>query len=165
MDDSFTSREAVAFTTEYFLSRFPNGMTKSDVLEFQSDFTEENIDMLFNAIDLDGNGVVSSDEFLLWKLALSSPESAAKFFFHVWDTDHTGFLQFSHIVHMFVILKSAGAISSTKDPNTLARELFAKVDINHDGQISEDEFLAAMAVLHDMDEADQDYYKRIVEIL
>ncbi|KNC53349.1 uncharacterized protein AMSG_08851 [Thecamonas trahens ATCC 50062] len=165
-DSGKRGRDTVRHLTEMFISQYPNGMTKEDVLAYQSEFTENNIDVLFNAIDSDGNGVVSCEEFLLWKLAMSAPESAARFTFHMWDTDHSGSLSFSEVMRMFLILRSANAIKTSKDANELARELFAKADVNHNGFISETEFMAAMSILHDMDESEHpEYFQRLVNII
>ena len=103
---------------------------------------------VFRMYDTNGDGSVDFKEFTLALdvLANGTPEQNLKQIFRVFDINNDGKINVMEIVEIVKdIFELTKQISHniTEDENTLAGAAFAEMDLNADGEITEEEFVKA----------------------
>ena len=94
--------------------------------------------LVFNNIDTDNNGYIENEEFIRACInpRLFNSHNYLKFAFDYFDNDRSGTISIQEIEEKFY-QNSKNKNAKTK---ILIKALFDKIDINHDGQISFEEF-------------------------
>ncbi|XP_053664154.1 neuronal calcium sensor 2 [Anopheles marshallii] len=114
---------------------------------FPSGNAEEFCDHVFRTFDMDKNGYIDFKEFLLAIDVTSSgtPEEKLKWAFRMYDVDGNGVIDIQEMTKIVqAIYDMLGACSSNKPADSAeerAKNIFAKMDENNDGQLTQDEFL------------------------
>lgn len=112
-------------------------------LHFGVSMTDEEVDEMFERIDIDGNGTIDYTEFVVAALEerqlLSNDKLEAAF--KMFDADNSGALSPDEI-------KDVLCFDATVDPKEIDR-IIREVDINGDGEIQFDEFCLMMQKLTD----------------
>jgi len=102
--------------------------------------TQEELEDMINEMDVDGNGTVDFDEFIMMmSKKLSEPESEAdiKEAFKVFDKDNNGFISASELRQVMINL---GEKLTDEEINEMIRE----ADNDDDGQVNYEEFVKMM---------------------
>ncbi|KOB77443.1 Uncharacterized protein OBRU01_04066, partial [Operophtera brumata] len=102
---------------------------------FPSGNAVEFCDHVFRTFDMDKNGYIDFKEFLqaIHVTSSGTPEEKLKWAFRMYDVDGNG-----------AIYDMLGACSSNRPADSAeerAKNIFAKMDENNDGQLTQDEFL------------------------
>ena len=94
--------------------------------------------LIFSNIDTDNNGYIECEEFIRACIdpKLFNSKNYLLFAFDYFDTDRSGYITINKIENKFFQNKKNKNQNSKKE----LKELFDKIDINHDGKISFDEF-------------------------
>ena len=94
--------------------------------------------LIFKNIDNDNNGYIESEEFIRACInpRLFNSKNYLKFAFDYFDNDKSGFISINEIEKKF-LLSSKNKSDITKRE---LKKLFDKIDVNHDGEISFEEF-------------------------
>ncbi|XP_058797439.1 neuronal calcium sensor 2 isoform X1 [Phymastichus coffea] len=114
---------------------------------FPSGNAEEFCDHVFRTFDMDKNGYIDFKEFLLAIDVTSSgtPEEKLKWAFRMYDVDGNGVIDIGEMTKIVqAIYDMLGACSSNRPADSAeerAKNIFAKMDENNDGQLTQDEFL------------------------
>ncbi|XP_077267389.1 neuronal calcium sensor 2 isoform X1 [Temnothorax americanus] len=114
---------------------------------FPSGNAEEFCDHVFRTFDMDKNGYIDFKEFLLAIDVTSSgtPEEKLKWAFRMYDVDGNGVIDMQEMTKIVqAIYDMLGACSSNRPADSAeerAKNIFAKMDENNDGQLTQDEFL------------------------
>ncbi|XP_031638085.1 neuronal calcium sensor 2 isoform X2 [Contarinia nasturtii] len=114
---------------------------------FPSGNAEEFCDHVFRTFDMDKNGYIDFKEFLLAIDVTSSgtPEEKLKWAFRMYDVDGNGVIDIQEMTKIVqAIYDMLGACSSNRPADSAeerAKNIFAKMDENNDGQLTQDEFL------------------------
>ena len=105
---------------------------------FGIEITEEQVDEMFERIDLDGNGTIDYTEFVMATISESNlvTQERLKQAFKMFDKDNSGALSPEEI-------KDVLCFDSTVDPKEIDK-IIAEVDENGDGEIQFDEFCNMM---------------------
>ncbi|XP_035715757.1 neuronal calcium sensor 2 [Folsomia candida] len=131
----------------------PNGrLTPSKFVDmykmfFPSGNAEEFCDHVFRTFDLDQNGFIDFKEFLLAIDVTSSgtPEEKLKWAFRMYDVDGNGVIdlqEMQKIVQAIYEMLGTNAANRPQDSaEERAKSIFAKMDENGDGQLTQEEFL------------------------
>ncbi|ERL87351.1 hypothetical protein D910_04746 [Dendroctonus ponderosae] len=125
---------------------------------FPSGNAEEFCDHVFRTFDMDKNGYIDFKEFLLAIDVTSSgtPEEKLKWAFRMYDVDGNGVIDIQEMTKIVqAIYDMLGACSSNRPVDSAedrAKNIFAKMDENNDGQLTQDEFLKVDAEI-------QEWYK------
>ena len=112
--------------------------SKLSFLEQMNHTDPAKVAQLFKTVDVDGNGTIDFEEFLLLfkyknSLGKSEKKSEDTRLFDMFDKDGTGFLSPSE---WLLVMKRMGIEASESE----SRALFQIVDTNNDGKISVAEF-------------------------
>ncbi|OMJ90441.1 hypothetical protein SteCoe_7137 [Stentor coeruleus] len=106
-------------------------------LENTTGFSDNDIDMLINKVDLDQNGKVNYSEFLAatidWNKEMSSERLTQAF--RALDADHSGKISKEELM---------AAFGGSHMSNKIFKEMIDEADINGDGEIDLEEFCAYM---------------------
>lgn len=98
--------------------------------------------------DLDWNGVITQQEFMegVRKLILGTDQEKLMFAFRVYDHDGDGTLSREELYRMVAMSLSESSVteSPTQSSQAVAHALFEKADVNRDGRITFDEFVAVV---------------------
>lgn len=114
---------------------------------FPSGNAEEFCDHVFRTFDMDKNGYIDFKEFLLAIDVTSSgtPEEKLKWAFRMYDVDGNGVIDIQEMTKIVqAIYDMLGACSSNRPADSAeerAKNIFARMDENNDGQLTEEEFL------------------------
>ncbi|XP_050465734.1 neuronal calcium sensor 2 isoform X1 [Cataglyphis hispanica] len=114
---------------------------------FPSGNAEEFCDHVFRTFDMDKNGYIDFKEFLLAIDVTSSgtPEEKLKWAFRMYDVDGNGVIDMQEMTKIVqAIYDMLGACSSNRPADSAeerAKNIFAKMDENNDGQLTQEEFL------------------------
>ncbi|CAG2058927.1 unnamed protein product [Timema podura] len=114
---------------------------------FPSGNAEEFCDHVFRTFDMDKNGYIDFKEFLLAIDVTSSgtPEEKLKWAFRMYDVDGNGVIDIQEMTKIVqAIYDMLGACSSNRPADSAeerAKNIFAKMDENNDGQLTQEEFL------------------------
>lgn len=117
------------------------------------DRVTEFADAVFHSFDIDGNGKVDFEEFLVG-LSLSDSVNndrqsrirKLRWAFNVYDKDRSGTIDKKEMVSIVKAVFHISAIPETlpnETPESFAEKLFDSVDENSDGEITFDEFVKA----------------------
>jgi len=137
-----------------FIEDCPNG--KFTPLKFQQMYSlffpsgnvEQFSDYVFRSFDIDHDGFIDFREFML-AIGVTSSDSAVeklKWAFRLYDTDRDGVVDQSEmisIVQAIHDMMGAHSKKSREQVRAQASNIFHQMDINHDGEVSEEEFLTA----------------------
>jgi len=108
---------------------------------------EEFCDLVFRAFDHDKNGYIDFREFLMAIDVTSRGDVKEKlrWAFQMYDVDSNGVID---VQEMTKIVQAIYAMSDPSSPNTpgetpeeRAKSILSKMDVNHDGEVTEEEFL------------------------
>ena len=144
---NFTKEEITKWFTEFILD-CPEGTLTIEKLKEKMNIIlpDENIDivanLIFSAFDKDNNGFLDFSEFIIAThcIASSSPEDKLRWAFQVYDTDNSGSITVGEIIQVFSALYANEGLDQ-KYAVERAETIFGNLDVNHDGDVSEDEFV------------------------
>ncbi|XP_063235956.1 neuronal calcium sensor 2 isoform X4 [Bacillus rossius redtenbacheri] len=131
----------------------PNGrLTPAKFVDMYKTFfpngnAEEFCDHVFRTFDMDKNGYIDFKEFLLAIDVTSSgtPEEKLKWAFRMYDVDGNGVIDIQEMTKIVqAIYDMLGACSANRPADSAeerAKNIFAKMDENNDGQLTQEEFL------------------------
>ncbi|KAK2579120.1 hypothetical protein KPH14_001291 [Odynerus spinipes] len=114
---------------------------------FPSGHAEEFCDHVFRTFDMDKNGYIDFKEFLLAidVTSCGTPEEKLKWAFRMYDVDGNGVIDIQEMTKIVqAIYDMLGACSSNRPADSAeerTKNIFAKMDENHDGQLTQEEFL------------------------
>ena len=146
---SFSEQEIHQWYTS-FRKDCPDGrLTKTQFVSiYNTLWPEGNADKLcehvFRAFDNDGNGYIDFKEFMLSVNCVTngSPEDKLKLAFKMYDIDQNGSVDKDELKEIIrSICSIAGAQECNINPDVVTNNVFSKIDVNHDGMISEEEFV------------------------
>jgi len=137
-----------------FIEDCPNG--KLTPMKFQQMYSlfspsgnvEQFSDYVFRSFDIDHDGFIDFREFML-AIGVTSSDSAEeklKWAFRLYDTNREGVVDQSEmicIVQAIHDMLGAHSKKSREQVRDQASNIFHQMDINHDGEVSEEEFLLA----------------------
>jgi len=131
-----------------FIMDCPEGiLTKAKVMEMLTFILpSENgkiiADLIFGTFDKDKNGWIDFNEFIIAThcTATSSPEDKLHWVFQMYDTDGSNSIQLSEMMEMFGTLYLNEGLDEELAVER-AQKIFSFLDINNDGDITEDEFV------------------------
>ena len=98
--------------------------------------------LIFSAFDKDNNGSLDFCEFMIAThcTANSSPEDKLHWVFQVYDTDTSGSITVGEIIQVFAALYDNEGLDQ-KFAVERAESVFGSLDVNHDGDVTEEEFV------------------------
>ena len=98
--------------------------------------------LIFSAFDKDNNGSLDFCEFMIAThcTANSSPEDKLHWVFQVYDTDSSGSITVGEIIQVFAALYHNEGLDQ-KFAVERAESVFGSLDVNHDGDVTEEEFV------------------------
>ncbi|CAB3225085.1 unnamed protein product [Diatraea saccharalis] len=114
---------------------------------FPSGNAVEFCDHVFRTFDMDKNGYIDFKEFLqaIHVTSSGTPEEKLKWAFRMYDVDGNGVIDIQEMTKIVqAIYDMLGACSSNRPADSAeerAKNIFAKMDENNDGQLTQDEFL------------------------
>ena len=99
-------------------------------------------DLIFSTFDKDKNGWIDFNEFIIAThcTATSSPEDKLHWVFQMYDTDGSNSIQLSEMMELFGTLYISEGLDEELAVER-AQKIFSFLDINNDGDITEDEFV------------------------
>ena len=99
-------------------------------------------DLIFGTFDKDKNGWIDFNEFIIAThcTATSSPEDKLHWVFQMYDKDGSNSIQLSEMVELFGTLYLNEGLEEDLATER-AEKIFSLLDINNDGDITEDEFV------------------------
>ena len=147
-------REKLEEQHKNFLSNHANGhMSKKSFTKMMKEShpgvnTKKLSRHIFRMYDTNGDGFVDFKEFLLALDVFNngSAEQNLKQIFRVLDINNDGKV---HVMELIEVVRDIFELAKEKNPNTtenwdtLAGAAFAEMDLNEDGEISEEEFITA----------------------
>eukprot|EP00249_Psilotum_nudum_P017380 c26290_g1_i1 orf=649-2265(-) len=103
-----------------------------------SNLAESEVRQLMDAADVDGNGTIDYTEFITATMHLNKMEREDRLYsaFQYFDKDNSGYITMDE-------LEQALTKYGMGDQETI-REILSEVDVDHDGRINYDEFVAMM---------------------
>ena len=142
------SRQEIAHWFREFILDCPEGtLSIKKVKEMMNVILpDENGDivanLIFSAFDKDNNGSLDFCEFIIAThcTANSSPEDKLHWVFQVYDADSSGSITVGEIIQVFAVLYANEGIDQ-KFAVERAESIFGSLDIDHDGDVTEDEFV------------------------
>ncbi|CAG0912728.1 unnamed protein product [Notodromas monacha] len=114
---------------------------------FPSGDGEEFCDHAFRTFDTDKNGYIDFKEFLLAidVTSAGTPQEKLKWAFRMYDVDGNGVIELNEMKKIVqAIYDMLGANSANRPADSAearAKIIFERMDENHDGQLTEEEFL------------------------
>ncbi|CAI9779213.1 unnamed protein product [Fraxinus pennsylvanica] len=155
----FLSNEEVEGIKEMFakIDADNDGIVSTEELKvglqkFNSQLAESEVQMLIEAVDMNGKGTMDYGEFLAISLHLqrmANDEHLHKAFSY-FDKDGNGYIEPDE-------LQDALMEDGVDDSANVAKDIFQEVDIDKDGRISYDEFVAMMKTGTDWRKASRHY--------
>ncbi|EYU23402.1 hypothetical protein ABFS82_01G066800 [Erythranthe guttata] len=111
---------------------------KTGVSKLNTKISESEVRQLMEAADVDGNGTIDYIEFITATMHMNRMEREDRLYkaFEYFDKDSSGYITTEELEHA---LKEYN-IGDAK----IIKEILAEVDIDHDGKINYDEFVAMM---------------------
>jgi len=99
-------------------------------------------DLIFSTFDKDKNGWIDFNEFIIAThcTATSSPEDKLHWVFQMYDKDGSNSIQLGEMIELFATLYLSEGLEEELATER-AEKIFSLLDINNDGDISEDEFV------------------------
>jgi len=150
---NFTKQQIKAWYSG-FMKDCPNGqLTRSKFLEVYSSFfpqgnAEKFCEHVFRTFDSDNSGKIDFKEFLLAINITSAgkPEQKLEWAFQMYDVNGDGTIEPSEMQEIIgaiynMVGPSLAYIDPTDTPEKRTKEIFAKMDENHDGVLTKDEFI------------------------
>lgn len=115
-------------------------------LFFPSGNAEQFCDHVFRTFDTDKSGTIDFKEFLLAIDVTSAgdPEEKLKWAFRMYDVDGNGVIdiqEMTKIVEAIYEMLGSGSVKPVDTAEERAKTIFAKMDDNNDGSLTETEFL------------------------
>ena len=132
---------------------YPDSFMKIYSQCFAKENLKEFCDHVFRTFDSDRNGFIDFKEFLLAMDVTSSgtPEEKLGLFFSLFDIDGNGWIDLVEMTNLMRCLHNMVGPTKSKStvlecPETQAREIFKKMDMNSDGRVTKAEFIRACVV-------------------
>ncbi|KAK8963606.1 Calcium-dependent protein kinase 30 [Platanthera guangdongensis] len=125
---------------------------KAGLQKVGSQLAEEEMKMLMEAADVDGNGVLDYGEFVAVSIHLQKQDNDAHLYkaFTFFDKNGSGYIEMDE-------LREALSEDYNKFDNEVLNNIMGEVDSNKDGRISYDEFVAMMKAGTDWRQASRQY--------
>ncbi|RWS28347.1 neurocalcin-like protein [Leptotrombidium deliense] len=155
--NSFLVEEEIRQWYDTFQVDCPDGrLDKQKLIEMHKKFykrgsPEDFCELLFKLIDKDGNGTIEFMEYLVAFAIMTSsdPNERLKWAFKLFDLNRNNFIEKSEMVNVVKALyEMIGRECSfdfedetETDFESGVKSAFDRLDINHDGHISEEEFI------------------------
>jgi Ca2+-binding EF-hand superfamily protein len=130
---------------------------------YKINLTDKEFDELFNAYDTDGNGSIDFQELYvalcpgLSKRRLSFIRSI----FGQLDMDHSGTLELEELEDLYRPNRHPDVLTGKKTIEQVSREFIDQFDVNHDGVVSEDEWVKYYHKLS-AEFDDDDFFEKMV---
>lgn len=152
------SRQEVDEQYENFLAKHPEGkITKKEFKRMiQQCYPKTDTDKLeshiFRMYDANGDGYIDFREFMMILYVMSSgtPQENLKQIFRVFDINNDGAIQLKEmckivkdLFHLLNLRGHDGINPETLTKEVLAQTAFSEMDANHDGKITQEEFVTA----------------------
>ena len=131
-----------------FMKSFQSGFKMEDIWK---DENNEFISQVFDLFDIDKNGTLSFDEFLVGNVLLANkdPNLSLESLFKILDIDKDGFLESKEVEHIFTAVRPLYDFKYETLPEDDAAALMQKLDLRKEGKISKEAFMNCL--LHDPD--------------
>uniref|UniRef100_A0A0N5AYC6 Neuronal calcium sensor 2 n=1 Tax=Syphacia muris TaxID=451379 RepID=A0A0N5AYC6_9BILA len=159
-DDLEFLKQKTNFTTEQILEWYkgfikdcPKGqLSKEQFIKVYKDFfpsgsAEDFCEHVFRTFDVDGSGYIDFKEFLLTINVTSSgtPQQKLEWTFKMYDINNDGTIDekemISIIEAIYEMLGPEATKSATDPPRIKAKKIFAKIDVNDDKRVTQEEFV------------------------
>ena len=101
--------------------------------KLKHDLPSDEIRLMIKAVDLDNNGQLSFEEFLLMMAKSQDPDSEVLEAFNTFDADKNGFIE---VCELKQAMEKSGATVTEEE----AKQMIDKADLDKDGKISFFEF-------------------------
>ena len=135
-----------------FLKEFPNGSLTPDIfIDLYKRFiwrgnAEQYCEHVFRTFDTDQNGCIDFEEFLLamYVTSAGSAEEKLTWAFRMYDVDGNGTIEpdeMGKVVEAIYGMLCQDATEPTTSAKKKAMKIFHRMDGNHDGHLTEKEFL------------------------
>lgn len=142
------SMEDISDWHQQFIDQCPQGSLERCKVEemlcliLPSDSVESVSNLIFTTFDKDHNGNLNFVEFVtsLHCMSSSSPEDKLHWVFQLYDTDGSGSITLSEMVLLFATLYQNEGLDKMMAVDR-AEKIFSNLDINNDGDITEEEFV------------------------
>ncbi|RNA31687.1 Neuronal calcium sensor 2 [Brachionus plicatilis] len=108
---------------------------------------------VFRAFDLDQNGTIDFNEFMISYSLTTRGDLKQKleYSFNVYDSDKNGYLDRDELKQViFGMLNLLGADEKSNDANFLAQQCIRELDVSNDGKVSKEEFIKGLSKNYSM---------------
>ncbi|CAF0899508.1 unnamed protein product [Adineta steineri] len=146
----FTQEEIQQWHTD-FLREYPSGqLDKKAFVDYYTKIhphDEEKTAELFDRIDVNDDGTIDFNEFLVLiaiRNQLGSLEKRLAFVFDLWDDSEDGQIDRKELTNLLSAMYDRAGIRDQKgewDPKKRAKEIIAKLDISGDKKLNKEEFV------------------------
>ena len=135
-----------------FIKEFPTGqLTRDKFIDLYKMFiwrghAEQYCEHVFRTFDTDQNGVIDFEEFLLamYVTSAGTAEEKLTWAFRMYDVDANGVIdpeEMLKVVQAIYSMLRKDATEPISVADERARKIFRRMDVNRDGQLTEEEFL------------------------
>ncbi|XP_048349505.1 guanylyl cyclase-activating protein 3 [Sphaerodactylus townsendi] len=116
------------------------------------------VDQVFNAFDLNKDGFIDFLEFIaaINLIIRGKINQKLKWYFKLYDADGNGSIEKRELVKIFKAVQAITGYQETT-PEEFTEIVFKKIDINHDGELSLEEFVNGV-------ESDEELFRMISKI-
>ncbi|XP_060091140.1 guanylyl cyclase-activating protein 3 [Heteronotia binoei] len=116
------------------------------------------VDQVFNTFDLNKDGFIDFLEFIaaINLIIRGKIDQKLKWYFKLYDADGNGFIEKRELLKIFRAVQAITGYCDTT-PEEFTEMVFKKVDVNHDGELSLEEFINGV-------ESDGDLFRMISKI-
>ena len=153
---NFTEQEIVEWFREFIMDCPEGTLTIEKVREMMNFILpDENGDivanLIFSSFDKDNSGSLDFCEFIIAThcTANSSPEDKLHWAFQLYDTDNSGSITIGEMIQVFATLYESEGVDQ-KMAVVRAEQVFCSLDVNNDGDITEEEFVKGCLEDEDM---------------
>merc|ERR1719189_2985335 len=100
------------------------------------------VEQIFRIFDKDGNGSIDFKEFMLATdmTASGTPEEKLRWAFKMYDKDDSGTIELPEMIEIIGTLYEMEGVPKDSAGDR-ANKIFRELDVNGDGELSEDEFV------------------------
>ncbi|XP_054433209.1 guanylyl cyclase-activating protein 3 isoform X1 [Pteronotus mesoamericanus] len=102
----------------------------------------QHVDQVYNTFDMNKDGFIDFLEFIaaVNLVVQGKMEQKLKWYFKLYDADGNGSIDKKELLNMFMTVQALNS-QQTLSPEEFTNLVFHKVDINHDGELTLEEFI------------------------